>query len=107
MAEKSERATGATERRESGQPGGGQGRRDEVGPTGVYPGSGPYPEGPAEIRTPGDFVRGQVDEGGRPVEGGSEISFTRPETAVGGATPPASGGPSTRGHQTPAQKPGS
>jgi hypothetical protein len=107
MAESRERATGAPERRESGQPGGGQGRTDQVGPTGVYPGSGPYPEGPAEVRTPGDFVHGQVDEQGRPVEGGSEITFIPPETAIGGTTPPPSGAPSTPKSQPPDQAPGS
>src|SRR5215217_8173870 len=101
MAEDRARATGAPVGRESGQPGGGQGRRDEVGRTGVYPGSGPYPEGSAEVRTPGDFVRGQVDEQGRPVEGGSEVTFIRPETAIGGATPPPSGTPSTPKSQPP------
>jgi hypothetical protein len=107
MAENRERPTGPTERRESGQPGGGQGRTDEVGPTGDYPGSGPYPEGPAEVRTPGDFVRGQVDEEGRPVEGGSEITFIAPDTVIGGATPPPGGAPSTPKSQPPDRASGS
>lgn len=50
-------------KRESGLPGGGQGRRDEVGRTGVYPASGPLPEGDAEYRGQmewGQGVRGAV-----------------------------------------------
>ncbi len=46
-------------RRESGRPGGGKGRIEIVGLSGVYPGSGPYPVGQAELRTPAQFVRGR------------------------------------------------
>ena len=60
---------------ESGQPGGGQGRIEVVGKTGVYPGSGPYPPGEAAVRTPVNFVHGQRDEQGREVEGGSELIY--------------------------------
>src|SRR5262245_21923484 len=56
----------------SGQPGDGKGRTDPVGTTPVYPGSGPWPTGDVEIRTPASFVEGQYDEQGRQVEGGSE-----------------------------------
>ena len=77
--------------RESGLPGGGQGRIDEVGRTRVYPGSGPYPAGEAEVRTPASFVHGQTDAEGRQVEGGSEIIYFEGETLLGGATPPPSG----------------
>lgn len=77
--------------RESGLPGGGQGRIDEVGRTGVYPGSGPYPAGEAELRTPASFVHGQTDAEGRQVEGGSEIIYFEGKTLLGGATPPPSG----------------
>jgi len=79
--------------RDSGLPGGGQGRRDEVGHTGVYPGSGPYPEGQSEIRTPGTWVHGQRDEQGREVEGGSEPIYLDEGTLLGGATPPSSSPP--------------
>ncbi len=41
-------------KRESGLPGGGQGRVDAVGHSGVHSGSGPHPSGEAEVRTPGD-----------------------------------------------------
>ena len=36
----------------------GAGRRDEVGRTGVYPATGPYPEGEVEIVTPGEINKG-------------------------------------------------
>ena len=67
-------------KRESGEPGGGQGRVDVVGHTGVYPGSGPYPSGPATVRTPAEFVHGQRDEEGREVEGGSTRAQTESTT---------------------------
>jgi len=76
-----------------GQPGGGQGRVDEVKGSPVYPGSGPYPSGDAEVRTPGTFVHGQTDEQGRPAEGGSEITMTDEGAVLGGATPPSSSPP--------------
>jgi len=49
---------------ESGKPGGGRGRVDEVGHSGVYPASGPEPEGNAALRIPGEW-----GQGGRGVEG--------------------------------------
>lgn len=39
----------------------GKGRRDEVGKTGIYPATGPYPEGDAEIVTPGDINSAESD----------------------------------------------
>jgi hypothetical protein len=87
MAEKRDKGPGSSER-DSGQPGGGQGRVDEVGKSPIYPGSGPYPSGDVEIRTPATLARGQVDEQGRPVEGASEITMTPEGVVLGGATPP-------------------
>lgn len=40
----------------------GAGRRDEVGKTGVYPATGPYPEGDVEIITPEAINRGETGE---------------------------------------------
>lgn len=80
-------------RRESGMPGGGQGRIDAVGRSGVYPGSGPYPGGPAELRTPAEFAHGQIDAEGRSVEGGSELIYFEGKSLLGGATPLPSGSP--------------
>lgn len=78
-------------RRQSGLPGGGKGRIEIVERSGVYPGSGPYPEGEAELRTPAQFVRGQVDEQGREVEGGAGLIYA--EGALLGDEPPSSGVP--------------
>ena len=33
----------------------GKGRKDEVGRSGIYPATGPYPEGDAEVITPGEI----------------------------------------------------
>jgi hypothetical protein len=75
---------------ESGLPRGGRGRIDEVGPSGVYPGSGPWPAGAVEVRSPASFVHGQADAEGRQVEGGSELIHFRGQALLGGATPPPS-----------------
>ena len=82
-------------RRESGLPGGGKGRIEIIEPSGVYPGSGPYPEGEAELRTPAQFVRGQVDEQGRQVGGGTGLIYVDEGTLLGGETPPPSGPPAS------------
>ena len=61
-SERSTEQRASDPRRESGLPGGGQGRRDEVGPTGVFPMSAGIPEGKhLEIRTPASW--GQGDRG--------------------------------------------
>ena len=72
---------------ERGEPGGGRGRTDTVGRTGVYPGSGPYPAGEAVTRTPATFVHGQRDVEGREVSGGSEPLYFNRETLLVGETP--------------------
>jgi hypothetical protein len=77
-------------RHPSGWPDGGQGRTDEVGRSGVYPASGPFPSGPAQLRSPDSFVHGQRDESGRQVEGGSEPTYLGHGVLLGGATPPSS-----------------
>jgi Ala-tRNA(Pro) deacylase len=64
-------------KRESGQPGGGKGRVDVVGQSGVYPGSGPFPEGDVPMRSPGEFVHGQTDEEGHEVQGESELIYLK------------------------------
>jgi len=99
-AESAESKQAQDPRRESGLPGGGRGRIDEVGHSGVYPGSGPYPDGEPEIRTPGAWVHGQRDAEGREVEGGSELTYLGNGTLLGGATPPPSG-PPQRPHDAP------
>jgi hypothetical protein len=85
-------AKNQSQKRDSGEPGGGQGRRDDVGRSPVYPGTGPFPAGQADVKTPETFVHGQRDAEGREVEGGSEISNIAGQP-IGGATPPSSSPP--------------
>lgn len=79
MAEKREEqaagGAGAGER-ESGQPGGGAGRRDEVGGSGVYPASAGNAPADAEVR--GQMAWGQGDRGaeGYADSGPSELRFS-------------------------------
>ena len=81
------------ERRESGQPGGGAGRRDEVGPTGVYPMSGGIPPGKhPEIRTPAAWGQGDRGAEGYNDSGGSELVM-RDGQVLGGLTSGPSGEP--------------
>ena len=37
-------------------------KRDEVGKTGIYPATGPYPPGDLEVITPGEINRGETGE---------------------------------------------
>ncbi|HEY4132880.1 MAG TPA: hypothetical protein VGM50_19860, partial [Gemmatimonadaceae bacterium] len=79
--------------RESGQPGGGAGRRDEVGPTGVYPMSGGIPPGKhPEIRTPAAWGQGDRGAEGYKDAGGSELVM-RDGQLIGGLTSGPSGEP--------------
>ena len=83
----------ADDRRESGQPGGGAGRRDEVGPTGVYPMSGGIPPGKhPEIRTPAAWGQGERGAEGYNDSGGSELVM-RDGQLLGGLTSGPSGEP--------------
>lgn len=61
--------------RESGQPGGGGGRKDEVGRSGVYPASGPYPEGNAEFRGQTSWGQGERGAAGYEDHGSSGLSY--------------------------------
>ena len=80
-------------RRESGEPGGGQGRRDEVGPTGVYPMSGGIPSGKhLEIRTPASWGQGDRGAEGYEDSGGSELVW-RDGQLLGGLTSGPGGEP--------------
>jgi hypothetical protein len=79
--------------RESGQPGGGAGRRDEVGPTGVYPMSGGIPAGKhLEIRTPAAWGQGDRGAEGYYDAGGSELVM-RDGQLLGGLTAGPGGEP--------------
>ena len=75
------------QRRESGQPGGGAGRRDEVGGSGVYPASaGNAPEG-AEIRTQAGWGQGERGAAGDEDSGTSELFFYDAELEAAGVEP--------------------
>ncbi|MGH7444528.1 MAG: hypothetical protein ACREKM_06615 [Longimicrobiales bacterium] len=60
---------------ESGEPGGGAGRRDEAGGSGVYPASGSDAPEDAVVRTPGEWGKGA----GGVESGPSELHFTDEE----------------------------
>lgn len=80
-------------RRESGAPGGGKGRRDEVGPTSVYPMSGGIPPGKhLEIRTPASWGQGERGAAGYNDAGGSELVW-RDGQLLGGLTAGSGGEP--------------
>ncbi len=63
------------ERSESGLPGGGAGRKDEVGRSGVYPMSGPHPPSDAEIRGQASWGQGERGAAGYEDHGSSELSY--------------------------------
>lgn len=64
---------------ESGLPGGGAGRRDEVGGSGVYPASAGKAPRDAEIRTPASWGQGERGPAGYEDSGPSELTFTPEE----------------------------
>jgi hypothetical protein len=64
------------ERYDSGQPGGGAGRRDEVGGSGVYPASAGNAPRDAEIRAPASWGQGERGAAGYEDAGTSEINPT-------------------------------
>ena len=72
-----ERAAKANRLRESGQPGGGQGRKDDVGRSAVYPMSGPHASGPVETRTAGAWGQGERGAPGSEDHGSSELTYER------------------------------
>ncbi len=78
------------EKRESGMPGGGQGRVDEVGGSGVYPASGPLPEsGKATYHGQASWGQGERGAAGYEDHGDSELTMMPDGTVIGGGTPPA------------------
>lgn len=64
-------------RDESGMPGGGAGRIDRVGRSGVYPASGPMPEGDAEVETMAAWGQGERGAEGYEDHGESELRIGR------------------------------
>lgn len=80
-------------KRESGLPGGGKGRRDAPGRTGVYPASASErPPGDAEIRTQAAWGQGERGAEGYQDAGGSEL-ILRDGQLLGGLTAGPSGEP--------------
>jgi hypothetical protein len=85
------------ERRESGEPGGGQGRRDDVGGSGVYSRSAENIPDDAVIRTPQQWGQGERGAEGYEDSGGSELVW-REGQLLGGLTSDASGRPTIDTH---------
>lgn len=52
-------------KQDSGNPGGGAGRRDDVKGSPVWPGTGPFPPGEASVRTGGEWGTDDYNESGR------------------------------------------
>jgi hypothetical protein len=69
------------QRRESGKPGGGAGRVEDVRGSGVYPMSGPLPEGDAEVHPLPSWGQGERGAAGYEDHGDSELHV---EGAQGG-----------------------
>jgi CBS domain-containing protein len=65
------------DKRESGRPGGGAGRKDKVGPSGVYRMSGPRPPGAAPLVWPGSWGQGKRGAAGYEDHGESELHLRR------------------------------
>jgi len=63
------------QKRDSGMPGGGQGRTDKVGDSGVYPASGPWPAGDAPFRGMGEWGQGERGASGYQEHGDSELNL--------------------------------
>lgn len=66
-----------SEKRESGAPGGGAGRKDDLSRSGVYPMSGPHPAGDAPVVTPAAWGQGKRGAAGYGDHGESELSIPR------------------------------
>lgn len=77
----------APDKRESGEPGGGQGRRDVVEASGVYPPGADHIPPDAEVRMAGSWGGGDYNEAG-----GSELTY-RDEQLLGGLTAGPAGEP--------------
>ena len=73
------------DKRESGLPGGGMGRKDEIGHTGIYPMSGPPSPDDVVVRTPAEWGQGERGAEGYFDHGESGITGIQPEEAE---TPP-------------------
>ncbi len=61
--------------RDSGMPGGGEGRTDQVGGSGVYPASGPLPRGNAPVQGEASWGQGERGAAGYEDSGSSELNI--------------------------------
>jgi len=77
----------ADARRESGLPGGGAGRRDEAGGSGVYPASAGRSPAGAEIRTQAAWGQGERGPAGAEDAGSSEIFYYPVQLEAAGVEP--------------------
>ncbi|HEY3354676.1 MAG TPA: hypothetical protein VGQ83_15595 [Polyangia bacterium] len=84
----------APDQRDSGEPGGGAGRKDEVGQSGVWPASADPARIPAhaEPRTMAAWGQGERGAAGYEDAGGSELTY-RDGQILGGTTSGPSGEP--------------
>lgn len=73
--------------RDSGRPGGGVGRRDEVGGSGVFPASAGSAPKDAVIRTPVEWGQGDRGAAGYEDSGTSEIFYYDAELEAAGIKP--------------------
>ncbi len=65
----------AKEKKDSGNPGGGAGRKEDVRGSGVYPASGPLPKEDAPYQGEESFGQGKRGETGYEDSGDSEITY--------------------------------
>jgi hypothetical protein len=103
------RVKGAGARRESGEPGGGRGRREVVRGSGVYPASGPLPRGRAPVRTEAEWGQGTRGAAGYEDSGRSGLNLPRSgrcrtaarQGAISGRKQPAAPSPGPAGREIP------
>jgi len=94
MAEKRKR-NGSRKRRDPGTPGGGAGRKDEAGGSGVYPASAESAPEDSILRGQAEWGQGERGAAGYEDSGASEIFFTEEELKKirrEGKAPPSRGG---------------
>lgn len=90
--ERKQRTNTNEDSRESGRPGGGVGRREDVQGSGVYPASGPWPEGDAPFKGEASWGQGERGAAGYEDHGTSETMTMPPDDeqephpAIGGDT---------------------
>jgi hypothetical protein len=60
----------------------GKGRKDEVGRSGIYPATGPYPEGDTEVITPGE-INQDMNREGPGVQQNDELKGARRSARLG------------------------